>query len=303
MLQGFSNNHWATFKQWQEIGAQVNKGAKGTPIIFYKRTQYDKKLDKPNELGQTEVVEQGFVLKHSYVFNAAQVSGWVAPEVKALPDLTERITAADDFVTKTRAVIVEEGERALYNFLSDRILIPPRNLFVGTETCNPTEAYYSTLLHELTHWTGAESRCNRDFGKKREKKDYAMEELIAELGAAFLCVELQITLEPRPDHAAYIDGWLKIMKEDVKAIFEAARKATQAVDYLNALVTGNPYLQTIQEPETVVSEPQSEEPKTNLFVQTIQQKEPPRPPERERKADSKVERFLAIKSQKQGSLF
>ena len=128
-----------------------------------------------------------------------------------------------------------------------------------------------------------------------------MEELIAELGAAFLCVELQITLEPRPDHAAYIDGWLKIMKEDAKAIFEAARKATQAAEFLKTLVSGSKYVETVIEPQTA-EEPPLE--RMNLFVQTIQQCEAaPRPQEPERKADSKVERFLAIKSQKQGSLF
>jgi antirestriction protein ArdC len=113
--------------------------------------------------------------------------------------------------------------------------LPPREAFIGTATSSPAEAYYSTLLHELTHWTSAPARCNRELGKRFGDKAYAMEELVAELGAAFLCAELGITDEPRADHAQYLDHWLTVMKADKKAIFTAASKASEAAAFLAAL--------------------------------------------------------------------
>ena len=100
------------------------------------------------------------------------------------------------------------------------------------------------MLHELTHWTGHKERLNRDFSKRFGEQSYAMEELVAELGAAFLCSELSITNAPRPDHAAYIGGWLAVLKNDNRAIFTAASKAGEAKDYLSAfqprLLVGTP---------------------------------------------------------------
>jgi antirestriction protein ArdC len=127
------------------------------------------------------------------------------------------------------------GERAFYRPADDIIQMPERERFLGTETSTPTEAYYGTLLHELTHWTGAKKRCDREFGKRFGDQAYAMEELVAELGAAFLCADLGISVTPRQDHAAYIDNWLSVLKADKKAIFTAASKAAQASDYLAGL--------------------------------------------------------------------
>ncbi|HEV2121884.1 MAG TPA: zincin-like metallopeptidase domain-containing protein, partial [Chloroflexota bacterium] len=107
--------------------------------------------------------------------------------------------------------------------------------FTGTATSTPTEGYYGVLLHELTHWSGHESRTNRDLSGRFGKEAYAMEELVAELGSAFLCAEKHITPQPRPDHAAYIANWLKVPKDDKRAIFSAASKASQASQYLNRL--------------------------------------------------------------------
>ena len=113
--------------------------------------------------------------------------------------------------------------------------MPDRHRFIGTETSTATEGWYSTLLHELTHWTGASHRMDRTFGKRFGDDAYAMEEMVAELGAAFLCGDLGITAEPRPDHAAYIENWLRILKADRKAIFTAASAANKAAEYLAGL--------------------------------------------------------------------
>lgn len=110
--------------------------------------------------------------------------------------------------------------------------MPNRERFSGTQTSNPTEAWYGTLLHELTHWSGAPHRLARQLSTRFGDDAYAAEELIAELGAAFLSADLGITSEPRPDHAAYLASWLKILKADKKAVFAAASAASKAADYL-----------------------------------------------------------------------
>jgi antirestriction protein ArdC len=130
------------------------------------------------------------------------------------------------------------GQRAFYTPMTDTIHMPDRNRFVGSATSSATECLYATLLHELTHWTGIKTRCDRVFGKRFGDDAYAMEELVAELGAAFLCADRGIANTPRPDHAAYISHWLTILKADTKAIFTAASKAAQAVDYLDGLQAG-----------------------------------------------------------------
>ena len=113
--------------------------------------------------------------------------------------------------------------------------MPGRAWFWGTTTSSSTESVYATLLHELTHWTGAAHRLDRKFGERFKTQAYAFEELVAELGAAFLCGDLGVANEPRPDHAAYLAFWLRILKEDRRAIFTAAKLASTAADYLSNL--------------------------------------------------------------------
>ncbi len=103
-------------------------------------------------------------------------------------------------------------------------------------TFRDRESYYATLAHEMTHWTRHASRLDRDLGRKRfADAGCAMEELVAEIGAAFLCADLGITPETRDDHAAYIASWLKVLKDDKRAIFTAASRAQKAADYLHGL--------------------------------------------------------------------
>ena len=136
------------------------------------------------------------------------------------------------FVAATGAAISHGGSRAFYRPSTDSIQLPPREAFTGTATSTPAEGFYSTLCHELTHWTSAEGRCNRQLGKRFGDQAYAMEELIAELGAAFLCADLGISDEPRADHAQYLTTWLAVLKADKKAIFTAASKASEAATFL-----------------------------------------------------------------------
>ena len=124
---------------------------------------------------------------------------------------------------------------AYYAQDADRIQLPPFESFADAES------YYGTALHELTHWTKHPARLHRDFGRKRfGDEGYAKEELVAELGAAFICADLGITPVVRDDHAAYLQNWLTALKADKRAIFSAASHAQRAADYLMQLQNVSP---------------------------------------------------------------
>jgi len=223
----FAQGVWGTYRQWQERGAQVRKGEKSSLVIFYKELD----TGAPNA-SDDETGERRFVARASHVFNVGQVDGYAVPEIDNAEDIIDPCDAAEAFIAATNAKIGVGGDRAFYRPSTDSITMPDRSRFVGTQTSSATEGWYSTLLHELTHWSGAKHRLDREFGKRFGDDAYAMEEMVAELGAAFLCGDLGITAEPRPDHAAYIDNWLRILKSDRKAIFAAASAANKAAEFL-----------------------------------------------------------------------
>ena len=235
-VRGFSTPVFGTYKQWQEAGCQVRRGEKASLVVFYKeykvmpeaRSSHDA---KPEQDGDER---KRWVAKGYWVFSAEQVDDYEMPEV---PDVSpiERNTKVDRFLTATGADVRHGGQSAHYDVKADHIQMPDEGLFIGTDTSGASEAYYSTLLHETCHWTGHKSRLDRDLGLRFGKGSYAAEELIAELGAAFLCADPQVTPSLRDDHAQYIDHWLNIMKADKKAIFTAAAKANQALEYLHGL--------------------------------------------------------------------
>jgi antirestriction protein ArdC len=172
-------------------------------------------------------------MKGYTVFNADQIDGLPeqyyakpAPRTETLP----RISHAEAFFAATGATVRHGGNRAYYCISADHVQMPP------FESFRDAESYYATLAHEETHWTMHASRLDRDFGRKRwGDEGYAMEELVAELGSAFLCADLELTPEVREDHASYIGNWLKVLKEDKRAVFTAASHAQRAVDFLNGL--------------------------------------------------------------------
>ena len=143
-----------------------------------------------------------------------------------------RLEFAERFFASTKATIQHGGNRAFYSPDRDIVQMPELHTF------RDAESYYATLAHEMTHWTRHSSRLDRDLGRKRfADAGYAMEELVAEIGAAFLCADLGITPETRDDHAAYIASWLQVLKNDKRAIFTAASHAQKAADYLHGLAT------------------------------------------------------------------
>jgi antirestriction protein ArdC len=223
----YSFGLWATYKQWRELDAQVQKGERASLIVFWKELEREVEDEETGE----RVRKKTLFARASWVFNAAQVDGW-APPAAPERNLVEAIDQAEAFTAATGADVRHGGDRAYYRRSDDHVQMPDRERFTGSATSTPTETYYATLLHELTHWTGHESRLDRDLSGRFGNDAYAIEELVAELGAAFLCADLSVTNTPRPDHAAYIENWLKVLKRDKRAIFTAARKAAEATDYL-----------------------------------------------------------------------
>ena len=214
---------WGTYRQWQERGAQVRKGEQACPVVFWKITERGETEEGGEEQEDSRGSRRFFARGYS-VFNATQVDGFEVPSPALLPE-AQRIELVDTFFAGLGAAIQHGGNRAFYRPAEDRIQMPPFPAFA-----DPV-AYYATLAHEVTHWTGHASRCARDLKGRFGEEAYAAEELVAELGAAFLCADLALASEPRPDHAAYVQSWLKVLRNDKRAIFTAAAKAQVAADY------------------------------------------------------------------------
>jgi antirestriction protein ArdC len=221
MAGGYSTDLWASFEQWKKAGSNVRKGEKGTLIVFYKQ------LDLRQEDDDTD--RTVLYARASHVFNASQVDG--ATLAVADTPLFATDETIDCLVTRTGAVIRHGGEQACYSPSRDEIHLPDRARFIGTSSSSPRETYYATLFHELGHWTGHQSRLARTFGRWGQH-DYHFEELVAELTAAFLCAETGLTNDVRPDHAQYIEGYLKLLKSSDKVIFSAAAAASKAADLI-----------------------------------------------------------------------
>jgi antirestriction protein ArdC len=226
--KGYGSSTWMTFKQALALGGHVRKGEHGSVIVYADRIIRTETDDRGEDVER----EIPFLKAYS-VFNVDQIDGlpahyYVDADQKA--DKPELIEAAERFFSATGAIIRHGGDQAYYSPGADVIQLPVPEAF------RDAESYAATKAHELTHWTSHPQRLARDFGGKRfGDVGYAREELVAELGAAFLCADLGIALEPREDHAAYLGHWLSILREDKRAIFAAAAHAQRAVDFLHGL--------------------------------------------------------------------
>ncbi|MEY9154917.1 antirestriction protein ArdC [Bradyrhizobium japonicum] len=229
VAKGFAAPIWMTFKQTAELGAHVRKGEHGSLVVYADRIHRTERDETTGAEAEREIP----FLKGYTVFNVEQIEGLPAHFYAAAAqrlDPVQRIERADTFFAETGATIRHGGSTAYYSASDDRVQMPP------FESFRDAESYYATLAHEVTHWTKHDGRLARDFGRKRwGDEGYAMEELVAELGAAFLSADLDLTPEPREDHASYIASWLKVLENDRRAIFTAASHAQRAADYLNGL--------------------------------------------------------------------
>ena len=225
----YSSAEWGTFKQWADKKEMIRKGEKGSMIVYYDTIEKE----------EDDEIRKIPFLKTSYVFNRCQLNSYEPSSIEESTEsrlsLVERIQTVDNFVSNTKAII-EHGQRgACFSPKEDKIYMPVTEAFVDTASCTATEGYYSTLLHELVHWSGTPNRLDRTKGKKFGDQNYATEELVAELGAAFLCTEYDIATAEKGDHAAYIASWLKALKDNKHCIITAASEASKAVHYLKGL--------------------------------------------------------------------
>lgn len=231
-LTPYKSNYWLTFKQAQDIGGNVKKGEKSTLIVFWKI--YKKKDGSVDENGE-ESTENIPVLRYYNVFNADQVEGIeskipkVEEEEKLDLDLFNDFSEAESIVEnyQNKPLIKFDSNSAYYMPALDAIHMPTKETFVSVEE------HYSTLFHEIIHSTGHKKRLNRlnktaAFGNK----DYSYEELVAELGSAFLCSQANISNATIENSAAYINGWLKKLRSDSKILLKAAGAAQKAADHV-----------------------------------------------------------------------
>jgi antirestriction protein ArdC len=228
-LKGFTCPIWMTYRQATELGGQVLKGEHGSLVVYADKITRTETGPEGEESAREIPFMKGYT-----VFNCEQIEGLPAhlyatmtqaPEIPSARDF-----AAEMFISRTSALIRNGGNRAFYSVSEDYVQLPP---FISFKD---TQSYFATLLHELTHWTRHPSRLNREFGRKRwGDEGYAMEELVAELGSAFLSADLGIAPEVRDDHASYVANWLQVLKSDKRAIFTAAAFAQRAADYLHGL--------------------------------------------------------------------
>ena len=220
---GYNSPHFMTYNAAKKLGGQVRKGEKGHLSVFFRMLEIDSKTNP----GTKENIP---LLRHSIVFNAAQIDGlpdrfYVEP---AEINQEDRSAEVDEWLAKTGCTIKIGGDSAHLNLLTGLVHMP------AFESFKDARSFYSTACHELTHWQGMQDGDieNDKFGSA----NYAREELIAELGAAFLMGHLGLGSEPRADHAPYIASWLKVLKEDKRAIFRASSAAQKRVDALIARV-------------------------------------------------------------------
>ena len=218
--RGFESGLWGTYQQWKTCGAQVKKGERGSPIVFYKR------LDA--EDGEQEGEDRPRLIARGYaVFNLAQVENYDAPSFAPLPE-SERIARADAFFENLNINTEFGGDGAYYRPSTDTVHMPPFASFKSAA------GFYSVYGHESGHASGAKHRLDRDLTGRFGDEKYSFEEIIVEISAAMLMADLGIASTPRPDHAAYISSWLKVLNNDPRAIFSAASQAQKIADWMHA---------------------------------------------------------------------
>jgi antirestriction protein ArdC len=231
---GYTAPIWMTFRQARELGGHVRKGEKGALVVYANAITKTEELDDGTEEERKIPYMKGYT-----VFNVEQIdelpAHYYAKAAQPSLDPAERIAPVEAFLAETGAAVSHGGNQAFYMPSQDRIQMPPFEFF------RDPESYYATLLHETVHWTKHPKRLDREFGRKRwGDEGYAMEELVAEIGAAFLSADLGITPDIREDHASYIASWLKVLKNDKRAIFTASGHAQRAASFLHDLQPSQP---------------------------------------------------------------
>jgi len=222
--QGRASQSWLTFKQAKALGGSVRKGERGSMVVYADR--FIPKAEAQRAASEGDAPQAVPFLKRYTVFNAEQCEGLpedIAATAPPVPEC-EQVEEAEALIAATGADFRIGGAKAFYVPSQDFIQVPPQPAFF--EPIN----YYRTCFHELGHWTGHETRLDRKLSTNRGSKPYAREELVAEMTSAFLCARLSI--KPSVRHADYIGSWLEVLREDNRAIFQAASHASKAADFI-----------------------------------------------------------------------
>ena len=229
---GYTSGIWGTYQQWAQLGCQVRKGEKATTVVFWKELRKSDsgdaesdaadRSDDDNSHGRARFFARGYC-----VFNASQVDDYAPHDMPRLPE-AERIARADAFFAALNIPIITCGDQACYRPDIDTVFMPSFEHFVDVAS------YYSCLGHETGHAAGAHHRLDRDLTGRFGSASYAMDEVIVELTSSFVMADLGIACRPRREHAAYIQSWLTVLKNDPRAIFTAASKAQAAADWMHA---------------------------------------------------------------------
>lgn len=218
---GYSSNQWMTYKQAAEMGGSVRKGEKGQLCLFFKMLEVTGK-----EAAKGEDEKKIPMASPFWLFNLDQIDSIEKSPAAAPRSEFQQIKTVEQILNASQAIIKEQGQKAFYRSSTDEIYLPERTRFADVKE------FYSVALHELTHWTGAKIRLNRDFSGRFGSEAYAFEELIAEFGSAFLNADLGFASSMIPNHAQYIDSWLKVLKNDKRAVFTAAGQAGKAHSFI-----------------------------------------------------------------------
>lgn len=231
MTKGYASPHWITFKQALALGGCVRKGEKGSTVVYANKIEvHDGKGDEGGENGTDDKRQVAF-LKRYTVFNSEQIDGIEAKYPTPAPIITatnpdERDAEIDALFARVPITVRHQGSQPCYRPSDDIVIMPEFSDF------HTSDDYYSTLAHELCHAVGHPARLARPTLISTKREDYARDELVAELGAAFVSGAIGIKLHDREDHAAYLSSWLEALRNDKRAIFTAARHAQDAADWL-----------------------------------------------------------------------
>ncbi len=236
----FTFNQWATLKQWRQLGASVRKGEKGTLICIFIPVKASRerlaaaqmKLFEPITAEDQRHYADYFKLKFQYLFNTAQVDGYFGNQPGLFDPLGDAEARIAELVRRSGAMVHTEGERAFYHSVEDYIQLPELLRFKHEADYTSSEKYQSVLLHELIHWTGHSKRCNRSLMNRFGSPAYAFEELVAEIGSAILSSHFRSRVYPRIDHAQYVAGWLRVLKNDPSFCTEALELARTGIYWL-----------------------------------------------------------------------
>ena len=235
MMQHYDDPRWMTYKQAQAVGAQVRKGEKGTQLVkLVTHVERNAKDDNGKvirdadgqALKERERLENPY-LKSFTVFNAEQIDGLPAYDKKAVPVFADHERAEKLLAASGAEIVHLNADRACYAPGSDKIYLPPKEQF------HNDGGYYATALHELGHWTGHESRLNRPLMNEFGTPAYAREELRAEISSMMTTRELGIPHDPN-QHAAYVENWIQVLKDDPAEIIHASRDAAKIKDFIMA---------------------------------------------------------------------